>query len=502
MSIKFLKLFTFIFIISNLIVFAQPITIDSTFGNKGIVLTSTGNGNDVANSVAFQNDGKIIVAGNNNNDIVLVRYNIDGKIDNTFGNNGIEVTNLGGSTDIGASLVILPDNKIIVGGYSGNYPKYYFALARFNSYGKLDSSFGENGKTITSIGTISDAGRSIALQSDGKIIVAGYSNSSSNSIFALIRYNDDGSLDSSFDSDGKVTTTIGIANSIIRTIAIQSDEKIIVSGYSYSKSSFDYEVVVARYNKNGSLDNSFGNGGIITTDNLNGNDYGESILIQKDKKILVAGYSFTGFVSLIRYNPNGSIDNAFSNNGKFSFQFGAIYQNDFSSTLQDDGKIIVCGFSNRNNTNSSFSMIRINTLGLIDNSFGIDGIVVTKIGIGNDVATSVILQKDGKIVLAGKSFNGKDYDIALVRYNNTMVSTDFNEKLSISKLLHISIRDRVLDVICNNNSIVTLQIIDLLGNVFFDQKFNKNIIVSNLKKGFFFLKISVGINCYFEKILI
>mgnify|MGYP003376536965 CR=1 FL=1 len=128
MSIKFLKLFTFIFIISNLIVFAQPITIDSTFGNKGIVLTSTGNGNDVANSVAFQNDGKIIVAGNNNNDIVLVRYNIDGKIDNTFGNNGIEVTNLGGSTDIGASLVILPDNKIIVGGYSGNYPKYYLSL--------------------------------------------------------------------------------------------------------------------------------------------------------------------------------------------------------------------------------------------------------------------------------------------------------------------------------------------------------------------------------------
>ena len=310
--------------------------------------------------------------------------------------------------------VILPDNKIIVGGYSGNYPKYYFALARFNPYGKLDSSFGENGKTITSIGTISDAGRSIALQSDGKIIVAGYSNSSSNSIFALIRYNDDGSLDSSFDSDGKVTTTIGIANSIIRTIAIQSDEKIIVSGYSYSKSSFDYEVVVARYNKNGSLDNSFGNGGIITTDNLNGNDYGESILIQKDKKILVAGYSFTGFVSLIRYNPNGSIDNAFSNNGKFSFQFGSIYQNDFSSILQDDGKIIVCGFSNRNNTNSSFSMIRINTLGLIDNSFGIDGIVVTKIGIGNDVATSVILQKDGKIVLAGKSFNGKDYDLSLI----------------------------------------------------------------------------------------
>ncbi|MGB5025640.1 MAG: T9SS type A sorting domain-containing protein [Saprospiraceae bacterium] len=403
--------------------YSQDGLLDPTFDNDGIVTTSIGSGNDQGNTVRIQSDGKIVVAGNSGNNLAIARYNENGSLDNTFGTGGIVTTNIGCANASGSDFIIQRDGKYLIGGYCGIFPRYDFALTRYHINGAIDNAFGINGTAITPILNAGDQGLAIAIQNDGKIIQGGYTDNGSNGDFALIRYHSNGALDTSFDIDGKVTTSVGTANDIIRAVAIQDDGKIVVAGYSYTNPSFSYDFVVARYNINGSLDNNFGTGGILTTAIIkNTNDYAESIAIQADGKILVGGYGFDGHLLLARYNVNGMLDNTFGIGGTLSTAFGCSYQNDYSVALQSDGSILLGGHSNLNGVTSDFAVIRYKPNGSIDTNFGINGIVTTAIGSGDDIATSIAIQQDGKIVIAGKSYNGANYDFALVRYNNTLTT--------------------------------------------------------------------------------
>jgi uncharacterized delta-60 repeat protein len=251
----------------------------------------------------------------------------------------------------------------VAAGSSKNGSNYDFALARYNTDGTLDTNFGTGGKVITAIGSSTDVAESVAIQSDGKIVAAGFSNNGSNNDFALVRYNTNGTLDTTFDSDGKVTTAIGSANDVAYSVAIQSDGKIVAAGYSRSGGSND-DFALVRYNTDGSLDTSFDSDGKVTTAIGGSNDYAESVTIQSDGKIVAAGHSYMS-------------------------------------------------------SNYDFTLARYNTDGTLDTSFGTNGKVATAIGGSDDVAYSVAIQSDGKIVAAGYSYNGSNFKFALVRYAGT-----------------------------------------------------------------------------------
>ncbi len=235
----------------------------ATFGGgTGMVVTPLGTGNDYGNALAIQPDGKIILAGgslNANFDFGLVRYNANGTLDGSFGAGGKVMTDLRGAEDWGAAVLRQPDGKIIVAGHSSNGANTDFALVRYNGAdGSLDTSFGSGGKVYTAIGPGDDKGQAAALQPDGKIVVAGFAQNGSNNDFAVVRYNPDGSLDTTFGFGGKLTTPIGAGDDNANGVVLQSDGRIVVVGQSYNTVTQDYDFAMVRYNPDGSLDNSCG----------------------------------------------------------------------------------------------------------------------------------------------------------------------------------------------------------------------------------------------------
>ncbi|MFM9986956.1 MAG: delta-60 repeat domain-containing protein, partial [Flavobacteriales bacterium] len=231
---------------------AQDGSLDLNFDSDGLVTTAVGASHERAFSVVLQSDGKIIVAGNSFNgavvDFAIVRYNTDGSLDNSFDLDGIVTTTFGPWDAYGVSAAIQADGKILVAGNIGNGANSDFVLVRYNSNGSLDSSFGIEGIATTAIGTYGEFVYAMTIQSDGKILVAGSSDNGPDDDFALVRYNTDGSLDNAFSSDGKVTTSIGTANDVANAMVLQPDGKIVLSGVSYNGSDFDFTLV--RYNTN------------------------------------------------------------------------------------------------------------------------------------------------------------------------------------------------------------------------------------------------------------
>ena len=406
----------------------EPGALDTAFGSGGKVTTAVPGPNSRANGLAVQSDGKLLVAGGSfngsNYDFALVRYHADGSLDASFGNLGMVTTPIGTSQDYARSVAVQSDGKIVVAGDSNNGTNSDFALVRYNANGTLDTSFGSGGKVTTSFsGTSGEAGQSVAVQSDGKIVVAGYSdNGTVNYDFALVRYNADGTLDTTFGTGGKVVTPIGSGDDYGQSVAVRSDG-IVVAGYAENGSG-DGDFALARYRSDGSLDTTFGIGGkVITPIGLYG-DSGQSVAVQSDGKIVVAGSSSNGGMddydfALARYLSDGSLDTTFGNGGKVTTDIGSSSDDSGQSVaLQSDGKIVVAG-SSYNGANYDFALVRYQANGTLDTSFGNGGKMITPVGDSDDIGWSVAVQRDGKIVVAGDSRNGSDYDFALVRYLGT-----------------------------------------------------------------------------------
>lgn len=390
----------------------------------GIITTDFGS-EDLGRSVTVQADGKILVAGSSwvggNLDFALVRYNSNGSLDTSFGSGGKVTTNIGSSNDYGSSATVQSDGKILVSGYSYNGSNYDFALARYNSNGSLDAGFGYNGIVTAYAGADDPYTNSVKVQADGKILVAGYSRIGGDDDFTLIRYNSNGSLDNSFSGDGIATTDFNLRDDTAYSVALQADGKILVAGDAIDVNGGN-DFALVRYNSNGSLDTSFSYDGKVTTDLSYYGDVASAVIVQADGKILVAGdydsdsdeNDNTRF-ALVRYNTNGSLDTSFSYDGKVTTDFG--YDDEAHSvTLQADGKILVAGNSYIGG-DKDFALVRYNTNGSLDTSFSDDGRVTNHFGYGDDVGFSVTVQTDGKILVAGRSYNGSNYDIGLVRYN-------------------------------------------------------------------------------------
>lgn len=389
--------------------------LDSTFGTGGKVVTHLSNGDDRASAVAVQSDGKIVAAGYANGvDFAVVRYNTNGSLDTSFNGTGIVVTDIAGHEDFGRAIAIQSDGKIVVAGESNNGTDSDFAVVRYNPNGSLDTTFDGDGKVTTAIGSFNDEARAMAIQSDGKIIVAGDSNISGLD-FSLVRYNTDGSLDTSFDGDGKLTTDLGSTADIPYAVAVQSDGRVVVAGRS-AVQFMGTGFALARYNTNGSLDTSFDGDGKLITLISNNFDVAQALAIQSDGKIVAGGFSNSSPLSftLVRYNTNGSLDTGFGGGGKVITPFGSDDSSIQALTILGNGKIVAAGsalFS------VDFAVARYNSNGTLDTGFGAGGKVTTAFGPSTDIAMGVAIQSNGNIVAAGYSRLGtNDYDIALARY--------------------------------------------------------------------------------------
>jgi uncharacterized delta-60 repeat protein len=400
---------------------ATPGALDPTFGTGGKVTTAFGSGNDGAGALALQPDGKLVAAGNgsngSNDDFALARYNPNGSLDTSFNGTGKVTTAFGSGDDDAYALALQPDGKLVAAGQSTSGSTDAFALARYNQDGSLDTSFNGTGKVTTAIGSDEDSANALALQPDGKLVAAGYSYNGSQYLFALVRYNPDGSLDTSFNGTGKVTTAIGSDDDGISALALQPDGKLVAAGYTWNASYADF--ALARYNPDGSLDTSFNGTGKVTTVFSSRTDEINALGLQPDGKLVAAGYTWNGSndddFALARYNPNGSLDTSFNGTGKVTTAFGPGREVARALALQPDGKLVTAGYS-WSGSNYDFALARHNPNGSLDASFNGTGKVTTAFGPGLDGISALALQPDGKPVAAGYSDNGSNYDFALARY--------------------------------------------------------------------------------------
>ena len=411
--------------------------LDPTFGIGGMVTTDLNRSTDIANAVAIQPDGKLVVVGTaykqndfSNEDFVVSRYNTDGTLDTTFGRGGKVRTDFPGLAAVPSSVVIQPDGKIVVAG--GAFPLFTFLgnfeVVRYNPNGSLDRSFG-NGGIVTTTFPEGSYASDVALQPDGKIVAAGtvfvdfIIGESSNTDFALARYNPDGSADATFGNGGQVSTDfVGMEDDAF-SVLIQPDGKIVAVGSANNPATY-YDFAAVRYLSNGTIDTTFGVAGKVSTDFGDQNfDRAHSAALQPDGKIVAAGFAISqnGGVqnfAVARYTSNGVLDTTFSGDGKNQIDFGDCCQSAYQVLLQRNGKIVTVGYANTEDSDSDFLLARLNPHGSLDPTFGVGGKVRTSFGDLNGGANGAALQSDGKIVAVGfqATFSNQWTNFALARY--------------------------------------------------------------------------------------
>lgn len=484
----------FFFLITFGVYSQIPGSLDSTFGTNGKVITSIGNYDDGAYGVAMQTDGKIIVAGFSNTTqfsngaFVIVRYNINGTLDSTFGTSGKAITLFGSSNSMALGVALQTDGKIIAVGRTENGPwTSNFALVRYNIDGTLDSTFGTVGKIITSLGSSDDVANAVAIQNDGKIIAAGYSDNGTDYNFALVRYKSNGELDTTFGTNGKIITSVSGSYDEAYSIALQPNGKIVVAGSASNGSDNDFAVI--RYNINGTLDTTFGTGGKVITSLGNYDDGALGVALQTNGKIVVAGFSNINQYgdidfAIVQYDTTGLLDVGFGTGGIVTTPFGSNGDVARALALQTDGKIIAAGTSY-----VDFAAIRYNTDGTLDVNFGTGGKVTTSFAGSNGEAYAITIQTDGKIVIAGTA-SSSNCDFAVVRYNGGNGSVGINEQ---SKNDHINIfpNPATDNLTIETTDKATIEILNIAGQLIKTIRTTEkqtSIDVSDLSGGVYIIK--------------
>lgn len=408
---------------------------------------------------------------------------LSGDLDQSFGKDGKIITDFFGRTDVGKNILIDGNKKILISGSATKVSTSdHFALARYNDDGSLDASFGLGGKVTTSKIAdnkyVSEGIDGLGLQSDGKIVACGRGFFESNSGLALVRYNEDGSLDNSFGTDGVVFTFDAEEQNFPLALAIDATDKIIVVAAAFKQHPESSSFAVFRFNADGSLDNSFGREGRVTTKVAPGNDVPRAVKIDAEGRIIAAGFSGNSKFTVVRYSSQGVLDSSFGQNGIATIVFNAGGTDTLNAlAIQADGKIVVGGDvqvgSYAGLRMIDFGLARLSSQGQLDLSFNNTGKQITHfvepaasslwaltiqpdgkiIGVGDASLVNglgvarynidgsldqsfgqagkqiipfkgtshwegVSLQPDGKIVAGGYIWNGKHYDIGIVRFNN------------------------------------------------------------------------------------
>ncbi len=426
---------------------AAPGDLDLTFGTAGYTQSDFfGNGSG-ANGVVLQLDGRIVVAGSaafgtdaSAIDFALARYLPDGSSDSSFGAGGEVTTDFEGNADVASAVALQADGKIVAAGRSQNATGIDFALARYNTDGSLDTTFGpdENGKVRTVFPSGISRIYAIAIDGDQKIVVAGRAAGANVYDFALARYNTDGSLDATFGSNGTVTNDFSSGETAY-ALLIQPDQKILAAG---SDGSF----LLARYHPDGSLDTTFGPDGTgnVRTIFLDNFSLVFSIALQADGALVAAGTVFTDIsgidssFALARYLPDGDLDLSFGSGGQVTTDFSSGGDGAKGVVVQTDGSIIAGGYGGSDG--SDFTLARYLSEGSLDPTFGVGGKVTTDFG-GSDFIQAIALQADGKLVAAGGG--DPNQDVIVARYLTDGAATRA-QPLNISTRADVGTNESVL----------------------------------------------------------
>ncbi|MGB0917267.1 MAG: T9SS type A sorting domain-containing protein [Flavobacteriales bacterium] len=402
---------------------AQPGILDGDFDADGKVTTNVAvDRYERASALLVQPDSKIIAVGYARGnttayDIAVVRYNIDGSLDNSFSVNGMLTTDVADNNDYGYDAALQADGKIVVVGTTGMSPRRMIAV-RYNADGTLDGSFGTNGMVILdSPETENFTGEGIVIQPDGKICLAGRAFLSS-SLFLVARLNTDGSLDNTFSVDGILTSTFGDGTSSAYAIALQTDGKIVVAGDLswWEGPILMRHLAVARFNTDGTLDMEFDTDGRVLVSFGSSGFFCRDMTIQNDGKIVLVGYSNNSF-ALARLNTDASIDNTFSVDGRVITAIGIDESYGRAIAIQADNKILAAG--NTSNTaigEEEFALVRYNSDGTLDNTFSLDGRTTIEFGNNDASAYSVAIQPNGRIVVGGISRDVSSSEFAVARF--------------------------------------------------------------------------------------
>jgi uncharacterized delta-60 repeat protein len=414
-----------------------PMALDPTFGSGGTLLTPIGTAlgaNDArANALTLQPDGKLVAAGyarESRNDIfALARYSPDGSLDTNFGTGGIVETRASppasdGGDDQAESVVVQGDGKLVAAGYAASGGTGdYFVLARYNADGSLDATFNPSAPA-TCPGTFNVVGcqglvevqasgntsraRSVVVQADGKYVVGGFAlDSVGGTKFALVRYNVNGTLDTSFGSSGKVLTAVGNGGvSGIFSLALQADGKIVAAGTASDGGRDKFALV--RYNANGTVDTTFGSGGMTLTPVGSGDANLNSLAVDDSGNLVVAGSALTGtdhVFALARYGSDGALDTSFGYGGTTLTSIGSDGGAVARSVATQGQQLLVGGVASDAGV-AQFAFARYDATGALDTTFSSTGAVLVPVGNGEFAsAASVVSDDSGRPVAAGYASN-------------------------------------------------------------------------------------------------
>jgi len=411
-----------VFSLANMLLFsnhtlAQFGVLDVSFGTNGVKGIDYNSGSDESFATALQSDGKILVGGrtdNNNNstDALLVRLNSDGSIDSSFGTAGRVVTNIS-NQDLIKGIVVQPDGKIIAGGFYITDDGHYFVM-RLNADGSFDNTFGSAG--IDTFGQFQGTLQSVLLQSDGKILLAGSDYTNTNKHSFLMRLKSDGSIDSTFSADGKVIYNISTQEDEIYQVILQPDGKVLACGFKWNVNTAN--LFAFRLKTDGSMDSTFSSDGIAVLEGTNFNGY--CLALQDDGKIVVAGEGENGnnYDYLIaRFHPNGNLDSSFASNGYTLFPISTQEDEVRGVGIDSAGKIVLAGTSRIPSTYMNVSLARLKTNGSLDSTFGSGGKVISDLnGIYGSESMAAVLKPNDDVITVGSYYGGSSKDFAVAQF--------------------------------------------------------------------------------------
>lgn len=397
---------------------ASPGDLDASFDGDGIVMTPIGTV-DQAFAMAVDGDGRVVLAGfafttPTKKDFALARYNANGTLDTTFSADGRVMLNFGAGTDDEAfDVAIDSSGRIVVAGSSTNGSQTDFAIARLLANGTPDPSFDTDGLVTTDFAGGADVANGVAITSGDGVVAAGSAFTGVGSDFALARYSSTGVLDPAFDADGRVTTDFVGGDDVAAAIEVDAQGKYVVGGSAYNGTNKD-EFALARYDAAGALDPSFdADGRVVTT----GNDMGRDLAIDGSDRIVLAGSAFTGTTldfSIMRFNPDGSRDTTFGNRGRVITPIGTGSDAAEAVEIDAQGTIVAAG-SAKFGDDRDFALARYAPTGAPLGVFGSAGTVTTNLGT-SDSGRDVAFDANGNIALAGYATVGANADFSVLRY--------------------------------------------------------------------------------------
>ena len=389
--------------------------LDPTFSGDGLLSLTDGNSQAGAAAVIQQADGKLVLAGWGGLGVMVARVDEDGTPDRTFGTDGVASADISSCCQSARTVIQQMDGKLVLAGGGPD-----IALARFNANGTLDASFGSGGKVSLDIAGNDDGAAGLIQQPDGKFVVAGYTISGGNSRIVLARFNSDGMLDTTFGTGG--TTLIDFGGefaSLAADIGQQSDGKLVAVGRVIAVSPtgawLSSDIGIVRVTANGMLDSTFDGDGLVTIDFNGGDEVAATVAIQSDDAIVVTGATSSGEL-LLRVNGDGSLDNS------FIVSLGVLPDTNLRSIVwQADGKLVATGSRSTDAGGEDMILARFNSDGLLDTSYGIDGVATADFGerdsAPNSWGVELIQQASGKYVAVGTS--GSDsYSFAAARFDD------------------------------------------------------------------------------------